>query len=89
MPIRFPKHHIAKSVVSQILNVADGLVTSSQSSPQSPIPDVPATAGQSAALDDALAQPISEELPGINQAPDPGGTLNGDRLLDTILEPES
>lgn len=88
MPIRFPKHHIAKSVVNQILNVADGLPRNgSQDDPVAPIPNVPSTAEQSVGLDERLSTPISEPLPGIDEAPDPGATLNGDRLLDTVLEP--
>jgi len=88
MPIRFPKMHIAQSVVNQILNVADGIPARTQAAPTLPPPAVPNTVEQSSQLDRLLAQPTSDALPGIDQAPDPGGTLNGGKLLDTLLEPE-
>ncbi len=55
--IRFPRFHIATSVVNHILNVRDQI--SSEAADQ-PAPDVPDTAQASARLDAALSQPLSE-----------------------------
>lgn len=87
--IKFPQVHIANSVVNRILNVADGIEdTRNQAAraAQVPPPVVPDTTEQSAALDSALATGLPE-LPGIDQAPDPGATLAGTPLLSTVLEP--
>ena len=86
MAIKFPKMHIAESVVNRLMNLADDL-PEPQAATAAPVPTVPNTALQSIDLDQALAQPVSGALPGIDQAPDPGATLNGAPLLDTVLEP--
>ena len=86
--IKFPKVHIATSVVNRILNIADGIPDAgSQAARIAPEPNVPDTATQSLILDETLASPIPGALPGIDQAPDPGATAGGATLLSTMLEP--
>lgn len=77
--------HIATSVVNRILNVADGVPA--MPAPVTPPPAIPNPAMQSVALDRALASPPSQELPGIDQTPDPGAVAAGDPLLETLLKP--
>lgn len=86
MSVKFPKVHIATSVVNRILNVADGLPAHA-SALSVPEPEIPDTGAQSLMLNEQLATPPGE-LPGIDQAPDAGGTLSGRPLLDTLLTPE-
>lgn len=88
MTIKFPKVHIATSVVNRILNVADGLADVASPLASVAVPDVPDTATQSAILDENIANAQPGALPGIDQAPDPGGTLTGRPLLDTLVDPE-
>lgn len=89
MTIKFPKVHIATSVVNRILNIADGLPDSgSQASPVPPVPDVPDVETQSDVLNESLAGGVTEPLPGLDQAPDPGGTVSGKPLLATVLNPK-
>lgn len=89
--IRFPKHHIATSVVNRIMNIADGLELDSLSAPaparlSSPI--APAdTSAQSAALDSALQAQPAATVP-LEGAPDPGGTVAGKPLIATMLDPQ-
>ena len=87
MPIKFPRMHIAASVVNRILNAADGLESAAPGRPVSP-PDVPDTFLQGEQLDSALAAPIAP-LPPIDEAPAPGKTLAGTPLLSTVLEPQT
>ncbi len=87
MTIKFPKVHIATSVTNRILNIADGLPDSASQAISAPEPRVPDTSLQSAELDSALATP-QPGLPGLDQAPDPGGTLTGRPLLDTLVDPQ-
>lgn len=90
MSVKFPKLHIATSVVNRILNVADGLPDpGSQATPGAPTPRVPDPSMQSVELDKRLSQGLTEPLPGLDQAPDPGATLQGDRpLLETLVDPQ-
>lgn len=85
MTIRFPKVHIATSVVNKILNVADGVNAAARAS-QLPPPAVPDVGDQSLQLDTALASGLPT-LPGIDQAPNAGATLSGAPLISTVLEP--
>lgn len=85
--MKFPKMHIATSVVNRILNVADGLPSGAPAMP-APEPRLPNTADQSALLDAKLEAPIPGELPGLNESPDPGGTASGKDLLSTMLNPQ-
>lgn len=89
--IRFPKQHIAASVVNRLLNVADGLEMDALAQPGSVRHSTPLaptdTAGQGAALDQALATPPGATVP-LDQAPDPGGTVAGKPLIATMLDPE-
>lgn len=88
--IKFPQLHIAESVTNRILNIADGLPDrGSRASVPTPPPSVPETRDQGAAIDAALVQPLPAELPGIGESPDPGATVGGAPLLETLLEPES
>lgn len=84
--IKFPKMHIASSVVNRILNIADG-VNAAVISPSLPA-DVPDPSISGGGLDAALATPI-RGLPPIDQAPAPGRTLGGTPLLSTVLEPDT
>lgn len=89
--VRFPRMHIAESVVNRILNVNDSLEEariSTLTAPTRAQPRVPSVARQSDQLDAALAVGVPA-LPGIGDAPDPGGTAAGDSLLDTVLTPEA
>lgn len=54
--IKFPKVHIAQSVVNRILNVADDLDTE-RSAPTIDVPTVPDPAMAGARLDQALSAP--------------------------------
>jgi hypothetical protein len=77
--IRFPKMHIAESVVNRILNVADGLP--SGASAPTPPPYSPNPALEGARLNEALAQPVGE-MPPIQQAPE---VATGKPALDTLI----
>jgi len=72
--MRFPKMHIAASVVNRIMNAADDLV-----SPVSDVdvPVLPDTTAESNALNAALAQPIAP------MAAPPGAAGN---ILDASLQ---
>ncbi len=89
MTIKFPKMHVAESVVNRILNIADGIPDQgSQAATVAPQPAVPDSTGQGIALDAQIASAAPGALPGIDQAPDAGGTLSGRPLLDTLVNPE-
>ena len=83
--IKFPRMHIAESVVNRILNVADGMPDQGGGVEQ-PRPAVPDTELTGAQLNRDLSQPIGP-LPGLDAAPDPGATASGDPLLRTLLKP--
>lgn len=86
--IHFPKLHIATSVVNRILNIADGIPDQAPPVLPGPAgPNVPDPRLQSYQLDQALAQAPPQNVPGLNQAPDPGALASGDPLLDTMLKP--
>lgn len=88
--IKFPKVHIATSVVSRILDLAEGLpdpgAAAASDGPRAPAGAVSDTAAQSQALDAKLAQ-ATPDVGTLDQAPDPGATLSGRPLLDTMLTP--
>ena len=86
--IKFPKIHIATSVVNRILNMADGIPDVGSQATRTAEPQVPDTATQSLALDSKLSLGPPGALPGIDQAPDAGGTLSGRPLLDTLVDPQ-
>lgn len=86
MTIKFPKVHIATSVTNRILNMADGLPDQASSAIAAPEPRVPETSVIGSDLDAQLATPPGA-LPGIDQAPDAGGTLAGRPLMDTLIDP--
>lgn len=88
MTIKFPKVHIATSVVNRIMNIADGMPDGASQAVVAPEPRIPDTETQSAVLDEKLAAPQPGALPGLDQAPDPGGTVTGRPLLDTLVNPE-
>lgn len=81
--IKFPKVHIATSVVNRLLNVADGL-PDNRAPAEVPPPAVPDTMLRGAQLDQDLSQPIGP-VGGLDQAPDPGATASGAPLLQTML----
>lgn len=83
--IKFPRVHIAKSVVNRILNMADGMPNNAAPKPMAP--RVPDTMAQGANLDAALSSPLDAALPGIDNAPEPGATASGKPLLDTLMQP--
>lgn len=83
--IKFPKVHIATSVVNRILNVAEGMPRQPPgrvdiSAP--PAPSGEALSVKSGLLDTDLLTPPSGPLPGIEAAP---GVVTGAPLLDTLL----
>jgi hypothetical protein len=84
--IRFPKQHIASSVVNRIMNVADELETDVLVRTSAP-PMTTDPALQSAKLDIALDQPVAPTPP-IEDAPDPGASVAGKPLLATMLDPK-
>lgn len=90
--IRFPRKHIAESVVNRILNVADGLELDMLTLPGPSRVQAPPVAtnvqDQGAALDTELLTPPDATV-GIEQAPDPGGTVAGKPLLATMLDPKT
>lgn len=57
MSIKFPKHHIATSVVNRIMNIADELETGAETPQVGPVPNVPAALPEGPALSAALYQP--------------------------------
>lgn len=85
--IRFPQVHIATSVVNRILELAENLPQESSGAPVS-APLVSDGSQLGAQLDAALAAPQPAELPGLEASPDPGATVSGKPLLDTLLTPE-
>ena len=87
--IKFPKVHIAESVVNRILAVADGMPDlGPERRPVESRPMTPNLARQSMVLDETLAEPVSGALPPLESAPDPGGTMTGRPLLDTLVNPD-
>lgn len=86
--IKFPKVHIAASVVNRILDVASGIQDEQRvaDATRAPLAPGPTVAMQSVALDQKLAQG-TPDVGGIDQAPDPGATLAGDPLLQTLMKP--
>jgi hypothetical protein len=84
--MKFPQMHIATSVVNRILNVASGLPSGAPRMP-TPEPRLPNTSDQSALLDARLESGLPD-LPGLDEAPDPGGTAAGKPLLSTMLDPQ-
>ena len=89
--IKFPRHHIATSVVNRLLNVADELEADglgAVSVARANVPPVPGNVSlQSDALDQALHTPPAPTIP-LSQAPDPGATVSGSPLLATMLDPK-
>lgn len=84
MAIRFPKLHIAESVVNRILNVADGIDTGPSDTPAAPAaPNPAALEVKGAALDFQLFQPPTGPLPGIENAPE---VALGKPVLPTLIE---
>lgn len=89
--IRFPKHHIATSVINRIMNVADELEADAMGRSALVNPSAPPVGGnvleQGAALDQALQAPPGE-TPGLEAAPDAGASVAGKPLLATMLDPK-
>lgn len=88
MRLKFPTMHIADSVINRILNAADGIPVVAPTTPTQ-APALPDTATQGAMIDAQLAQPVADNIPPIDQTPDPGGALTGRPVLDQIVNPES
>lgn len=85
--IRFPKMHIATSVVNRILNAADDLEPP-RAAPVPHAPAVPDPTAEGAAIDRALASPPGP-VPPIDQAPGAARELlTGGTALDGIIEGE-
>lgn len=83
MTLRFPKMHIADSVVNRILNASDEIEVAV--APAMP-PSIPADpAEQGAVIDEALQTPVA---PMPEQTPNPGATVQGENLIDNLLTPE-
>lgn len=83
MSIRFPKMHIAQSVVNRILNVADGIQPSPTPAPPPAAPDPAQVAVQGAAIDYKLHSPDTGPLPGIEATPE---VALGKPVLNTLIE---
>lgn len=81
--IKFPKMHIAQSVVNRILNVRDGMPDTTPGLNITPAPELPDTLAQGQRLDLSLAQPNTAPLPGIEAAPE---VATGKPLLNTLIE---
>ena len=87
--IKFPKMHIATSVTNRILNIADQVRPEPELTPDAVsarVPAAPTTTMQGAVLDQKLAQP-PPDVGEVEKSPDPGATLSGAPLLDTLLTP--
>lgn len=87
--IKFPKVHIATSVVNRILEVADGVAyvnAPAPTEPRAPVTPVASAPIQGAILDQKLAQG-TPDVGTVENAPDPGATLAGDPLMQTFLTP--
>lgn len=81
--IKFPKVHIAASVVNRILSVADGLEAERGALREAPAaPNPAALEVKGAALDMALLSP-QPAMPGIEAAPE---VATGKPLLNTLIE---
>ena len=82
MPIRFPRMHIAESVVNRILNVADELGVHG-SGIRTPAPDVPDGADKlGAAIKRASTQPVPDLEPSAD--PIAGSVARGDDLVEGL-----
>lgn len=87
--IKFPRVHIAQSVVNRILNTRDELARSSQTpavAAPTPPPAVPDPTLEGAELDNNLAQPPPADLPPLEAtepAPDAlaSAVARGDNLI--------
>ncbi len=79
--IKFPKYHIASSVVNRILNVADELGMPSELEVREP-PNVPDADAMGNAIDAAATTPV----PALEGEGDPvtGTVARGDNLIDSI-----
>lgn len=94
MPIKFPRMHVAESAVNRILNVSEELRPRSVPAPEPvdlPMPEprapvVPDASLSGIQLDESLGAQ-TPELPPLEQTADPGATLQGDNLLDTLINP--
>jgi hypothetical protein len=75
--LKFPRMHIAQSVVNRIINIANQVQPSSEPAPIDLIPNVPDPTAQGAAIDAAISTP-----PGAAAMP-PGGE---DAMLAASLE---
>lgn len=85
--IKFPKVHIATSVVNRILNVADGITPiAPQAAPGDAAPDIPDTTRASINLDKQLAQGIPGTLPGADQVEAAGDIVTGMPTLDALVK---
>lgn len=80
MPIRFPRMHIADSVVNRILNAADGLGITPR---PSPTPDVPLG---DEPLGAAIERASTEPTPDLEDSGNPlaGSVARGDNLVDGL-----
>lgn len=83
--IRFPRMHIAESVVNRILNADDELGPAAPVTLPEPTVADPTAAG--VAIDAKLSQPASSPAPQPEDMPNAGATIEGEPLLNTILTP--
>lgn len=86
--IKFPRVHIATSVTNRILDIADGIPapTPPPDATRAPLAPGPSVAMQGAAIDAKLSQ-APPSVGTVENSPDPGATLSGAPLLDTLLTP--
>lgn len=71
--IKFPRIHVAESVVNRILNTRDELRAGARPAPAvvpAPAPNVPDPTLPGAELDLKLAQPPPANLPAVNEDPE-------------------
>lgn len=95
MPIRFPKMHIAQSVVNQILNAHDEIersIAPPVAAEPREAPDVADPTLEGAMLDTKLQQPVSPDMPPPTDGPNGPAvntleaTLSGGTPLNGLLD---
>lgn len=83
--LRFPRMHVAQSVVNRIINTAQGVQQNMLPPPS--IPSMPDVAGQGAALDQAMqTPPQGAALPPGGEGAIVQSTLEGADMVPAIVD---